>query len=51
MKTNPDADFVLQPDDLVAIIGSGGERQRFCRLASAVACNDMAEKDMEEKDG
>ncbi len=33
LKPNPDADFILMPDDLVAIIGSEGNRDDFCQLA------------------
>jgi len=32
---NPDADFVLLPDDLIAIIGSDSNRKSFCLMASS----------------
>jgi CPA2 family monovalent cation:H+ antiporter-2 len=35
LKPNPDADFVLLPDDLVAIIGSEKGREAFISLASS----------------
>jgi CPA2 family monovalent cation:H+ antiporter-2 len=35
LKPNPDADFVLLPDDLVAIIGSEKSREAFIFLASS----------------
>ncbi len=31
---NPGADFVLLPDDLVAIIGNDANRDAFCLMAS-----------------
>ena len=34
LRPNPDADFVLLPHDLIAIIGSKKNRQAFCLLAS-----------------
>lgn len=33
LNPNPDADFVLMPDDLVAIMGSDGNREVFCEMA------------------
>ena len=39
LKPNPDADFVLMPRDLVAIIGSEKDRQAFCLMAAVAACN------------
>lgn len=38
LQPNPAADFVLMPDDLVAIIGSDGSRASFCTSASADHC-------------
>ena len=35
LKPNPDADFVLMPEDLVAIIGSEGNRKAFYLLAGS----------------
>jgi CPA2 family monovalent cation:H+ antiporter-2 len=35
LKPNPDADFVLIPNDLVAIIGNERNREAFCLLASS----------------
>ncbi len=32
LKPNPDANFVLMPEDLVAIIGSDGNREAFCLM-------------------
>ena len=32
---NPDADFVLLPDDLIAIIGSERDREAFLFMASS----------------
>jgi len=36
LKPNPDANFVLLPEDLIAIIGSDGNREAFCRMATAL---------------
>ena len=35
LKPNPDADFVLMPEDLVAIIGNEGNREAFCLMATS----------------
>ncbi len=35
LQANPDVDFVLRPNDLVAIIGNKNNRESFCRLASS----------------
>ena len=40
LKPNPDADFVLLPDDLVAIIGNESNRESFCLLVSAPSSNE-----------
>ena len=40
LNPNPDAGFVLMPEDLVAIIGSEGSRKAFCLLATAATCNE-----------
>jgi CPA2 family monovalent cation:H+ antiporter-2 len=37
---NPDADFVLQPHDLIAVIGSDDHRKSFCLMASARPCDE-----------
>ena len=37
LKPNPDADFVLLPEDLIAIIGSEKNREDFC-LMTASSC-------------
>jgi CPA2 family monovalent cation:H+ antiporter-2 len=39
LKPNPDADFVLLPNDLIAIIGSKNNREAFCLIASPASCN------------
>jgi CPA2 family monovalent cation:H+ antiporter-2 len=39
LRPNPHADFVLMPNDLVAIIGSEGDRQAFCLMAASTPCN------------
>lgn len=39
LKPNPDAEFVLRPDDLIAVIGSEKNREDFCLLASSTACD------------
>jgi len=39
LKPNPDADFVLRPNDLVAIIGGENDREAFCRMTSFKPCN------------
>jgi len=39
LKPNPYADFVLMPNDLVAIIGSEKDRQAFCLMAASTACS------------
>lgn len=38
-KPNPDANFVLMPNDLIAIIGSEGDRETFCLMASLIHCS------------
>ena len=38
-KPNPDANFVLMPNDLIAIIGSEGDRETFCLMASLTHCS------------
>jgi len=35
LKPNPDADFVLMSEDLVAIIGNEGNREAFCLMATS----------------
>ena len=35
LKPNPDADFVLLPEDLIAIIGNDGNREAFCLMAAS----------------
>jgi CPA2 family monovalent cation:H+ antiporter-2 len=35
LKPNPDADFILRPGDLAAIIGNDQHRKMFCVLASS----------------
>ncbi len=37
LKPNPDADFVLLPNDLAAIIGSERNRDAFCAMATSAA--------------
>jgi CPA2 family monovalent cation:H+ antiporter-2 len=37
LKPNPDADFVLMPEDLVAIIGSEANREAFSLMAASPA--------------
>jgi CPA2 family monovalent cation:H+ antiporter-2 len=39
LKPNPDADFVLRPNDLVAIIGGENDREAFCRMTSFEPCH------------
>ena len=39
LEPNPDADFVLLPEDLIAIIGSDKDRGAFCGLVSAGRCD------------
>ncbi len=36
LKPNPDANFVLMPEDLIAIIGGDGNREAFCLVAAPV---------------
>jgi len=38
LSANPDADFVLMPEDLVAIIGSDRNREAFLLMASSSLC-------------
>jgi CPA2 family monovalent cation:H+ antiporter-2 len=40
LTPNPDADFVLLPNDLIAIIGSDSNRKSFCLMASSPRCNE-----------
>lgn len=44
LSPNPDTDFVLMPDDLIAIIGSTRDRKAFCLMASPGACDGNPEK-------
>ncbi|MDQ7783587.1 MAG: cation:proton antiporter [Desulfomonilaceae bacterium] len=39
LQPNPDADFVFQPNDSVAIIGSDHNRKSFCVMASSDGCD------------
>jgi monovalent cation:H+ antiporter-2, CPA2 family len=39
LKPNPDANFVLMPNDLIAIIGNERDREAFCLLAAITPCN------------
>lgn len=39
LRSNPDADFVLEPGDLVAIIGNDRNRGTFLHMASPSPCN------------
>jgi len=41
LSANPDADFVLMPEDLVAIIGSDGNREAFLLMASSSLCEGL----------
>ena len=36
LRPNPDADFILMPDDLAAVIGNADERDSFCAMASPI---------------
>ena len=36
LEPNPTADFILMPDDLIAVIGSEKSREAFCVLASSL---------------
>ncbi|MBN2719477.1 MAG: cation:proton antiporter [Proteobacteria bacterium] len=38
---NPDADFILLPNDLVAIIGGETNRKEFCFMATGSGCEDL----------
>ena len=40
LRPNPDAGFVLMPNDLIAIIGSEGDRKGFCLMASSACCDE-----------
>ena len=42
LKANPDADFVLEPEDLVAIIGNDQGRNSFFLMASSSLGKDDA---------
>ena len=39
LKPNPDADFVLRPNDLIAIIGGEKDREAFCLMTSLKRCD------------
>ncbi len=39
LTPNPDVDFVLKPNDLVAIIGNDKHRGTFCLISSKTECN------------
>ncbi|MFZ0613220.1 MAG: cation:proton antiporter [Desulfobacterales bacterium] len=39
LKPNPDADFVLRPNDLIAIIGEEKDREAFCLMTSNTRCS------------
>lgn len=38
LQANPDADFILLPHDLIAIIGNDTSRDDFCLLGSSARC-------------
>jgi len=40
LEPNPDADFILMPDDLIAIIGNEKNRAAFCLMASSAPCKE-----------
>jgi K+:H+ antiporter len=40
LKPNPDADFILLTNDLIAIIGSDSNRESFCAMASSTCANE-----------
>lgn len=40
LKPNPDADFVLLPNDLIGIIGSDSDRKSFRLMAACPRCNE-----------
>jgi CPA2 family monovalent cation:H+ antiporter-2 len=35
LNPNPDANFILMPEDLIAIIGNEGDREAFCLMAAS----------------
>ncbi|MFZ0132335.1 MAG: cation:proton antiporter [Desulfobacterales bacterium] len=39
LKPNPDADFVLRPNDLIAIIGEEKDREAFCLMTATTRCS------------
>ncbi len=39
LKPNPDADFVLKPNDLIAIIGEEKDREAFCLMTASTRCS------------
>jgi monovalent cation:H+ antiporter-2, CPA2 family len=39
LKPNPDAEFVLRPNDLIAIIGGEKDRDAFCLMTSLARCD------------
>ena len=41
LRSNPDADFVLMPNDLIAIIGGEEDREAFCLLTSNAGCSEQ----------
>ena len=44
LRPNPDAEFVLMPNDLIAIIGCEEDRKTFCLLASSTACDEAVQR-------
>ncbi|MFH2045811.1 MAG: cation:proton antiporter [Pseudomonadota bacterium] len=41
LKPNPGVDFILKPNDLMAIIGSEKDRNAFCLMTSSGRCNEQ----------
>jgi CPA2 family monovalent cation:H+ antiporter-2 len=41
LKPNPEVEFVLMPDDMVAIIGGEKNREAFCLMAALAPCNEQ----------
>ena len=39
LRANPYADFVLMPNDLIAIIGCERDREAFCVMAASTPCS------------
>jgi K+/H+ antiporter YhaU regulatory subunit KhtT len=39
LVSNPETDFILMPDDLIAVIGDENQRKSFCEMTQDSNCS------------